>query len=177
MVASGCYLNISGNELQMMVLKACRGVGIPVAQAQDVARAVATSPESLEALLLHLAQPLQEAYFDFSEGLKISKICLLRDFSICVDAIQSETVPVVIKSHLSDTLLVAMAALRGINVAATGADLVLSKGSAETPSFSKRSDVDLDDWTVLSNYAALTYVPETEASRLGGAGAGLTDND
>ena len=177
MVTSGCYLNISGNELQMMVLKACRGIGIPVAQAKDVARAVAASPVSLEALLLHLAQPLQEVNFDFSKGLKIKKICLLRDFSTCVDAIQSETVPVVIKSQLSDPLIVAMAALHGINVAASGTDLVLMKGSAKTPSFSKRSNVDLNNWTVLCNYAALTYVPETEASRLGGAGAGLTDND
>ena len=177
MVTSGCYLNISGNELKMMVLKACRGIGIPVAQAQDVARAVAASPESLEALLLHLAQPLHEVYFDFSKGLKIEKICLLRDFSTCVDAVQSETVPVVIKSQVSDPLLVAMAALHAINVAASGADLVLTKGSAETPSFSKRSNVDLNDWTALGKYAALTYVPETEASRLGGAGAGLTDND
>lgn len=177
MVTSGCYLNISGNELKMMVLKACRGIGIPVAQAQDVSRAVAASPESLEALLLHLAQPLHEVYFDFSKGLKIEKICLLRDFSTCVDAVQSETVPVVIKSQLSDPLLVAMAALHAINVAASGADLVLTKGSAETPSFSKRSNVDLNDWTALGKYAALTYVPETEASRLGGAGAGLTDND
>ena len=170
-------MNISGNELQMMVLKACRGIGIPVAQAQDVARAVAASPGSLEALLLHLAQPLQEVYFEFSKGLKMEKICLLRDFSICVDAIQSETVPVVIKSQLSDPLLVAMAALHGINVAVSGADLVLTKGSAKTPRFSKRSNVDLHDWTALGKYAALTYVPETEASRLGGAGAGLTDND
>ena len=177
MVTSGCYLNISGNELQMMVLKACRGIGIPVAQAKDVARAVAASPESLEALLLHLAQPLQEVNFDFSKGLKIKKICLLRDFSTCVDAIQSETVNVIIKSQLSDPLLVAMAALHGINVAASGADLVLTKGSAKTLSFSTRSNVDLNNWTVLCNYAALTYVPETEASRLGGAGAGLTDND
>jgi hypothetical protein len=33
------------------------------------------------------------------------------------------------------------------------------------------------DWSVWSACAAKTYVPETEASRLAGAGAGLTDND
>ena len=32
----------------------------------------------------------------------------------------------------------------------------------------------IDGWRAL---AALTYVPETEQSRVGGAGAGLTDND
>ncbi|HAJ83567.1 MAG TPA: DUF3726 domain-containing protein, partial [Rhodobacteraceae bacterium] len=34
-----------------------------------------------------------------------------------------------------------------------------------------------DEWQQLETYAALTYVPETDASRLVGAGAGLTDND
>jgi hypothetical protein len=36
------------------------------------------------------------------------------------------------------------------------------------------SDENMAKWQAL---AAKTYVPETEQSRLGGAGAGLTDND
>jgi len=36
-------MNISENELKMMVLKACRGIGLPVAQAQEVAAAMAAS--------------------------------------------------------------------------------------------------------------------------------------
>lgn len=40
-------------------------------------------------------------------------------------------------------------------------------------------DVDIDDeiWEALGRFAHRTYVPATEASRLKGAGAGLTDND
>jgi hypothetical protein len=39
--------------------------------------------------------------------------------------------------------------------------------------------VDIDDeiWEALGAFAHRTYVPATEASRLKGAGAGLTDND
>jgi hypothetical protein len=32
-------------------------------------------------------------------------------------------------------------------------------------------------WEALGRFAHRTYVPATEASRLKGAGAGLTDND
>ena len=41
----------------------------------------------------------------------------------------------------------------------------------------ERCKVDPGDWQKLGVYAALTYVPETDASRMAGAGAGLTDND
>ncbi len=37
--------------------------------------------------------------------------------------------------------------------------------------------VDDWDWAILDGFAHRTYVPATEASRLAGAGAGLTDND
>lgn len=37
--------------------------------------------------------------------------------------------------------------------------------------------VDTDDWIVLRNLAQRTLAPATDASRLAGAGAGLTDND
>ena len=37
--------------------------------------------------------------------------------------------------------------------------------------------VDDDEWDALERYACLTYVEATEASRLAGAGAGLSDND
>lgn len=39
------------------------------------------------------------------------------------------------------------------------------------------SEVDEKTWERLNNLAAQTYVPETESSRLSGAGAGLVDND
>ena len=71
---------VSSNELQMLVLKACRGVGVPVAQAQEVAVALAQTPQALGALLPHLAQPMKAAKFDFSAGLTVHDASLLRDF-------------------------------------------------------------------------------------------------
>jgi len=40
-----------------------------------------------------------------------------------------------------------------------------------------RSDVSDKTWKQMDRFAAKTYAPATEASRLKGAGAGLTDND
>ena len=40
-----------------------------------------------------------------------------------------------------------------------------------------RADVGDRTWALLDAFAAKTYAPATEASRLNGAGAGLTDND
>ena len=40
-----------------------------------------------------------------------------------------------------------------------------------------RADVCDRTWALLDAFAAKTYAPATEASRLKGAGAGLTDND
>lgn len=40
-----------------------------------------------------------------------------------------------------------------------------------------RADVEDKVWDLLEHYAHRTYVPASEASRIAGAGAGLTDND
>ena len=62
---------VSSNEVQMLVLKACRGVGVPMGQAREVAVALAETPQALAALLPHLARPMQPAKFDFSDGLTV----------------------------------------------------------------------------------------------------------
>ena len=69
-----------------------------------------------------------------------------------------------------------MSRYRGLSVVAQGEDLLVMV--EERPMLqSARYEVDPDEWHQLEIYAELTYVPETDASRLVGAGAGLTDND
>lgn len=51
-------------------------------------------------------------------------------------------------------------------------------GSFSEPNSTKGPlDIPADTWALWQDWAALTYVPASEASRLAGAGAGLTDND
>ena len=55
-------------------------------------------------------------------------------------------------------------------------DLFISKHTEFEKKF-ERHNLDLKCLSMLNKYAALTYVPETDQSRLDGAGAGLNDND
>ncbi|MGX9357101.1 hypothetical protein ACS3SW_18605 [Roseobacteraceae bacterium S113] len=55
-----------------------------------------------------------------------------------------------------------------------GQSYLEARSRADLPDRLEMSDALLD---VLSRHAHETYVPATEASRLSGAGAGLTDND
>jgi len=62
---------------------------------------------------------------------------------------------------------------------ATSADVVIRIGdlTGETLSQVSRATPAQEAWDTLNTYAHKTYAPATEASRLAGAGAGLSDND
>ena len=167
---------VSSNELQMLVLKACRGVGVPMGQAQEVAVALAESPQALGALLPHLALPMKPAKFDFSDGLTVQDAALLRDFSACADAAALGVKPVRLCGLAACDLAHALAHSRGLSIAAEGADVVFTEAEAVRPQVSRGAVVP-EIWQQVASFAALTYVPETDASRLAGAGAGLSDND
>ena len=160
----------------MLVLKACRGVGVPMAQAQEVAVALVESPKALNALLPHLAQSVKAAKFDFSEGLTVHDASLLRDFSACAAAAALGVQPVRICGMAASDLAHAPAWSRGPSVAAVGVAVVFTGPEASRPEVS-RGVVAPEIWQQVSSFAALTYVPETDASRLGGAWAGVSDND
>ena len=169
-------MNVSSNELQMALLKACRGIGLPIAQAEEVAAAVAASPQAIPDFLKYLSQPLQKADFDFTNGLEVKNAYILQDFSVCADAAISGTPSVVIRDVDRCELIIALAKHRGVMVKTQSNDLSISKGAASELVF-ERCTIDTKDWMAIGQYAALTYVPETDQSRIDGAGAGLTDND
>ena len=60
---------------------------------------------------------------------------------------------------------------------ATSVDIRLGGTVSEPQNLCQRAAPDEDVWTRLAAYAHRTYAPATEASRLKGAGAGLSDND
>ena len=176
MVAGISIINVSSNELQMAVLKACRGIGLPIAQAQDAAAAVAASPQAIPDFLKYLRQPLQRADFNFTNGVEVKNANILRDFAVCADAAISGAPSVVIQDIAKSELIIALAKHRGVVVNTQSKDLSITDGTKSKLLF-ERCDIDANDWTAIGQYAALTYVPETDQSRLDGAGAGLSDND
>ena len=169
-------MNVSSNELQMAALKACRGIGLPIAQAQEVAAAVAASPQAIPEFLKYLSQPLEIAYFDFTNGVEVKNANILRDFAVCADAAISGVPSVVIQDIEKSELIIALAKHRGVVVNRQSNDLRITDGTGSKLLF-ERCDIDANDWTAIGQYAVLTYVPETDQSRLDGAGAGLSDND
>ena len=84
--------------------------------------------------------------------------------------------PVVLRELSLCDVIEAMALYRGVSATVHAGGVLLTAEERPVP-VPSRCDVDPMDWQVLGKYAALTYVPETDASRLAGAGAGLTDND
>ena len=58
-------------------------------------------------------------------------------------------------------------------------DMTMTRGAAPTKqqSTTTRTTPDPTVWSILNTFANRTYAPATEASRLLGAGAGLSDND
>ena len=169
-------MNVSSNELQMAALKACRGIGLPIAQAQEVAAAVAASPKAIPDFLKYLSEPLQRADFDFTNGVEVKNAYILQDFSVCADAAISGAPSVVIRDIEKCELIIALAKHRGVVVTTKSNDLSITDGTGSKLLF-ERCNIDTKDWTAIGQYAALTYVPETDQSRLDGAGAGLSDND
>ena len=169
-------IDCSSNELQMLVLKACRGVDLPFAQAQEVASAISASPWAIPDFLEYLGLTHQKAEFDFTNGLEIKNANILRDFSVCADAAQQGVDEIVIRDVKVCPLILALAKYRGVNVDARSNDLFISK-HIESKKKLDRYNLDPRYLAMLNKYAAFTYVPETDQSRLDGAGAGLNDND
>ena len=67
----------------------------------------------------------------------------------------------------------------GVLMTKSAAQLHVTSGGelADPLTRQTRATPDPDDWAALNRFAARTYAPATEASRLLGAGAGLADND
>ena len=122
------------------------------------------------------AVPNSSASFDFSSGLDVQNAFLLRDFSVCADAVGLGALPVILRGVPNCDVTQALAQYHGVSAVIHNEDLHMAPHQYPAQK-SGRCKVDPDDWRRLGVYAALTYVPETDASRLAGAGAGLTDND
>ncbi|SFS20324.1 Protein of unknown function [Yoonia litorea] len=171
---------LSLNEVGGIVLKAGRGAGLPLGQAEDLA-AVATYLLGIsgkaKVITNALQEPISEPQIDWQDDRVVvqagsaSMIApIIRDAFLM--GYDSATL-----SDLSHVWLVG-AALANDRIALQWDGLHLSRSDTEVlrPKTGPVS-IPADDWDVWSALAAKTYVPESDASRLAGAGAGLTDND
>ena len=166
----------SVNEVEMQIQKACRGAGLCVGQAQVIADALVRDIAGLPTLLATLAQGRRVSQLAGTARCIIENADILLDGPAACDALNAGVAQVTLMGLGDDALARALFAGAGAGVEATGTGLVIT-GPPNRAARPRRVTVAGDLWDQLDQYAHKVYVPETEASRLAGAGAGLTDND
>ncbi|SMX33838.1 hypothetical protein OCA8868_01031 [Octadecabacter ascidiaceicola] len=156
----------SANEIEGLVLKAARGGGLPLGLAEDLAMATA---------YLDLDKLSTCPCSSGNAGLEIPQ---------ALDAIAAGTGPKTVEADLA--LIEAYVANAEVHSCktlvweATSNGAIFHRFEDDTPDEHTplgRRTVSQELLTHLHDLAVKTHVPETESSRAGGAGAGLTDND
>lgn len=156
----------SANEIEALVLRAARGGGLPLGLAEDLAMAtayldldqIATCPchKGGSATSIPTALDLVAA----GEGPQ----------TVVADRATIDAYVASVEHHTKQTLIWEATATGAIFQRFEPIKLTL-----HTPKGRRVLPAALSDH--LTDMAAKTLVPETDASRMGGAGAGLTDND
>lgn len=161
-------MNLSANQIIAMTIKAARGAGFPLAQAEIFASAV----------VQHLAtdrptSDLSQALIHNDDSPILNFPCLLDD--VCLKGslnAQDTRLPLLLRSY-------AETAPFEVKCVQAGKTLLLKHISDRPCLANPRQRIAMDPtlWAHLNKLAAKTYVPASDASRLSGAGAGLSDND
>ncbi len=176
----------SMNEINGMILKAARGAGIPSGHCEDLAAAAAyiaaTDPAALAIFPDVLAANHTTPTFNVDgDTMQISGPCVALSGPMAVDAIRAGFREVRLINVEAPIVVFALFATLNTAVAHRfdGADLLLTATDAPPSPPITHTTVTVSEqlWQKLNDYAAKTYVPASDASRLAGAGAGLTDND
>ena len=163
-----------------MVQKAARGASIPVGQAEDlgqVAAFLAGTGDSIAPVTAALQEPIGPVNVRWHDG----NVEVVQGPAALIGPILRDPFAMgCSKAILAD---VAHAALVGAFLSESGLahhwdGATVTRSDATVPQgVCKPVTIAPGDWQIWSDLAARTYVPETESSRLDGAGAGLTDND
>ena len=174
------------NEIGGMVMKAARGAGVPLGHCEDMALAAeylaATDPVRLDCIEQALAgrhAPVAVVWTDTTLRIDAARAAMAGP--VAVDALRAGYDVVVLKDVDAPRLVLALFAGQRvcINHSFAGTDLIISRNDGPPPAIPMAAAVTVSGhlWAYLGDLAALTFVPATDASRLAGAGAGLTDND
>ena len=166
-------MKVSANEVLTLAGKAARGGGAPPAQAVAFGRAA----------LCHLSAGRDPG--DLSDALDaLPKGAILEiplALSRLIEAAEGDTAKGLLSVSAPPALLLSYAEAQPFEVATedtpSGLKLTLSLTNPNTPPPVARVELPDAMHAQLNDLAQKTLVPESAASRISGAGAGLTDND
>ncbi len=170
---------LSLNEVQSTVLKAARGAGLPLGQAEDLAR-VASYLMGIRGEAAVITRALQEPVTEVQARWQDSHVTLSGSAAmiapVICDAFRMGYDSVTFAKADHSAYIGAAMAVQGVPLWWEGC--TIRRGDSEVlPAKPGPVTVPAQDWDVWMGLAAKTYVPESETSRSTGAGAGLTDND
>ena len=177
---------LSLNEAETLSAKAARGAGYAWGQADDIGRAarvIAAEGRDFGAALLMLLQARESFVAPAPQRLALWRAGgpdIAGERPLC---------PVLVATWLADAGLDAVglklmnvgapvwldALLRSAGLGAAGDGTLIRR--PQPFEAGKRAAVDPDIWRALNEYAARTYVPESESSRRRGAGGGRVDDE
>ncbi len=168
------------NEVEGMVQKAARGAGIPLGQAEDLGR-VAAYLAGTGGNISVVTNVLQEAQSAVEVTWQAQSVTVVAGPAALVapiirDAFAMGSLEATVADIAHAPLVAAFLAHDGMAQKWRGCTLTPSDTSVLRPKCNA-VEINPDDWDIWTSFAARTYVPQSDASRLSGAGAGLTDND
>ncbi|RUX32457.1 DUF3726 domain-containing protein [Mesorhizobium sp. M2A.F.Ca.ET.042.01.1.1] len=194
----GRVIDLSLNEVETLSAKAARGAGFSWGLAEDVGRAarrIAVEDDKWGQAMLSLAEHAQS--FEPPSPARAARwrsgqtdvaiggpLCPIRTAALLLDEpLPASAMPLTILDVGLPVWLDAMLRRSAMRVArpaglATRADVVIdNRAETEQPATGRRGAIDDRTLAALNSFAARTYVPESERSRLRGAGGGRVDDE
>ncbi|WP_189546072.1 DUF3726 domain-containing protein [Mesorhizobium sp. M2E.F.Ca.ET.209.01.1.1] len=191
-------IDLSLNEVETLSAKAARGAGFSWGLAEDIGRAarrIAVEDDNWGLAMLNLAERAQS--FEPPDPARAARwrsgkidvatgrpLCPIRTAALLLDEpLPANVMPLTILDVGLPVWLDAMLRCSTMGVArpmarATRADVVIERrADTEQPATSRRGAIDDRTLAALNSFAARTYVPESERSRLRGAGGGRVDDE
>lgn len=171
----------SQNEIAAIVQKAARGAGAPPGQAEDLSRValhLVRSGAGLDCVVAALREPQSPLNVQWDSGcIKVRSGPAYMVAPVVRDAFLGGVGSARLDNPAQAPLIHAALAEAGITVIGGDGDLMRAKQPPPLATVTGPVDIPNDQWAVLEQFAARTFVPESDASRIAGAGAGLRDND
>ena len=168
------------SEVAAMVQKAARGAGIPLGQAEDLgrtARFLAGTGADVSVISAALQEPASAVDVVWSpDRIEVTAGSAALIAPIVRDAFAMGCAEAALANVAHVPLVLGTLAQAGVSAQAEG--LLVRQCDTPLPALRHEAvDIPDADWALWADLAARTYVPESDASRAAGAGAGLTDND
>lgn len=192
-------IDLSLNEVETLSAKAARGAGYSWGLAEDIGRAarrIAVEDDKWGLAMLSLAEnaqsfappdPARAARWRSGEADKPAEgpLCPIRTATLLLDEpLPANVMPLTILDVGLPAWLDAMLRRSEMRVAqplallTPRADVVIERrAETEQPATSRRGAIDERTLAALNSFAARTYVPESERSRVRGAGGGRVDDE